>query len=190
MSKTPEKSSQFKRTRNWHSQQCCVLISLLNQYFDVTYLRPFKFSTKSVPFIWVQSLQNNTNKINTQKLTDERVNVLIEADRKNDIDDKTIKRRCESYRIMEHLHVLMDVLSTTRFDYQTTSDKHENIPDRRILKSVNVDGYVFSREKMEDVGNKINSILLERALFLDKSQATLLYKGDTELMCALLLNDS
>ena len=179
---------QFIRCRNWQIQQCSFLIGLLNTIGDLMIVRPTKMKTKSLPFYRVQSITINDQTFDVSQMVEERINKLVEKDMSKNVSSTTINRRKDVYKVMEHLHVLMDVLvNESGYKIETTNDKHCSLFDKRILHSVDYGLDVFKNKlQIKRIGEKMNAFLTQ--MFTNetiKNKSDLKY-GDTEIMAILL----
>ena len=140
------RKDQFINERNWQTQQLCILIAMLNQIGDVTIERPQKMKTKSLVFFKVTLIQIGNKTFDIKRLTTTRIEQLSERDKQYKLSEITMKRRRDVYKIMEHIHVLMDiVIQETRFKIFTTNDKHNSLEDKRVLKTIEMDDIIISQ---------------------------------------------
>ncbi|EMD45517.1 hypothetical protein KM1_221080 [Entamoeba histolytica HM-3:IMSS] len=177
----------FKRVRDLETKQECFLIGLLQLKYNIICERPYKFKIKSLPFFKVKTLYNVYESIDVQKLTNERVKSLVDKDRADNVDEKTIRRRTEVYRISEHLHVLMDILISNGTNIKTKKNRHTTMADRRNLYSINYEGINFSKKEIVEKGGSIHSLISEEFTKKRPNSTSLLPLCDTEIM-SLLLN--
>ena len=179
---------QFIRCRNWQTQQCSFLIGLLNTVGDLTIVRPTKVKIKSLPFYRIESVYINGNTINVNEMVEERINKLVEKDLTKNVSSSTIARRKDVYKVMEHLHVLMDILITeTSYTMETTNDKHCSLFDKRILNSIDY-GFEVNKNKLQikRIGEKMNAFLTDQFVNDTIKNKIELIHGDTEIMSILL----
>ena len=181
-SRAPKKREQFKKERNWQTRQICFMIGLFNLIGDMTLETPQKMETKALALFKVSHIMLDDKFFDVKTMTKERVELLIEKDKENNILLSTIKKRAQVYRVLEHIHVLMDILKDTRFSYMTSQLKINFIEDKRTLDVVDVDSIMMFKNDIETIGSKVHGALIEMAKNSTTSQIFRLPRGNTELM--------
>ncbi|ELP84844.1 hypothetical protein EIN_284000 [Entamoeba invadens IP1] len=187
-SQVNSKKDQFTKSRNWQSQQVSFLIALLSLKYNITFEKPSKLPTKSLTIFKAVTLTNEKDFIDVKKLTENRIKKLIESDERKNINEKIIRRRLESYRIMEHLHVLMDFIKGDPvYSLQCKDDKHTTLQDRRVINTIAFDGFVYDKKAIKAKGTKVQKIMMDRVKLHSANDAFKIDVGDTEIMTAILL---
>ena len=187
--KEEKKKDQFIRERNWQTQQICFMIGLLNLVGDIMLEQPLKMETKALSLFKVSHIILNDKFYDVKALTQERVQKLIEKDELNEVLKSTIKKRSQTYRILEHIHVLIDILNHTRFKISTSHFNINFIEDKRSLDTVNLDSILFFKKDIEQIGSKIHHALVDIVHFSHTSHVFHLPRGNTEFM-SIILSDN
>ena len=180
--KVPKKREQFKKERNWQTQQICFIIGLLNLVGDMTLEQPSKMETKALALFKVSHVMLDDKFFDVKSMTKDRVQYLINKDKANNILPSTIKKRAQIYRVLEHIHVLMDILSETRFKYSTCPLKINFIHDKRTLDVVDVDSMMMFKNDIERIGTNIHHALIDMVKYSNTSHVFRLPRGNTEFM--------
>lgn len=177
------RKEQFIIERNWQSQQLSILVSMLNLVGDIILEKPIKSKTRSLAFFKVISVTINNKHLNVRSLTEKRVEELCQKDKQNEVNETKMKRRKDVYEIMEHLHVLMDiVIKETRFELVTSNTKHNSLNDKRSLKSCIIDNVSLCKNEIKVFGNALHEAIM-KDLMSDEMKSTCYFqKGNTQLM--------
>lgn len=181
------RKEQFVVERNWQTQQLCMLVGMLNLLGDIIIEKPMKFRTKALVFFRVLSVEIEGKQFNIKELTEKRIDELCYRDACSQVSDITRKRRKDVYKIMEHLHVLMDiVINETRFELITSNAKHNSLDDKRTLKVVKIDSLSISKNEMKVIGAELHNAIYDE-LISDHIKTTLcLTRGNTQIMSILV----
>lgn len=158
------------------------MIGLLNLVGDMMLEKPSKMETKPLALFKVNHIILEDKYFDVKKMTKERVDRLIEKDRQNKVLNSTIKKRAQMYRVLEHIHVLMDILAQTRFSFITANSKINFIDDKRCLDVVNVDSIIMFKCDIERIGRKIHQALVDIVNYSNSSHIFYLPRGNTEFM--------
>ena len=102
------------------------------------------------------------------------------------VNEKTISRRKDVYRVTEHIRVLIDLVEKMGVKFECKKDKRTEAQDRLTIKKVNVDGIEMNKQDIEHKGTLVHDMLLEKVIGLKQSSTTKIVRGDTEIMAILL----
>ncbi|ELP92027.1 hypothetical protein EIN_291260 [Entamoeba invadens IP1] len=158
---TPEKpriESDFRNVRNYQVYQQAVCIALLNSYFEVSIIQPLKKAHVFEQIIRIEKLQKGEDVIFVEEFCKKRCRDRFLIDTKNNIPEKTAKRRTEANKVNEMQLLLMDLLGVFGFFFETkrvhgkkTTVKGEFV--QRIL----FNGKVFlDKNNIYEIGKNIN----------------------------------
>ncbi|EDR24248.1 hypothetical protein EDI_306170 [Entamoeba dispar SAW760] len=175
----------FIKTRDQQSEQQCILIALLNLKFDILLEKPRKINTESLSFFKVLELVDGRNRINLKTLTDNRVQSLIKENQINGVDEKTIKRRQEVYKIMEHIHVLLDIAQSVGYKIKTNYGKRTTLRDNRLLESFEIDGLEVGNIGLGSKGRIIHEILINYSSQTSSGHSFVLTRENPRLQSTL-----
>ncbi|EKE40696.1 hypothetical protein ENU1_082290 [Entamoeba nuttalli P19] len=175
----------FIKSRNHQSEQQCILIALLNLKFDILLEKPRKINTESLSFFKVLELIDGRNRINLKTLTDTKVQSLIKENQINGIDEKTIKRRLEVYKIMEHIHVLLDIAQSVGYKIKTNYGKRTTLRDNRLLESFEIDGLEVNNIDLDSRGRIIHEVLVNYSSQTSSGYSFIIKKENPKLQSIL-----
>ena len=176
----------FKKSRNYQVYQQCILIALLSSFFDVVIKQPVKRSVVSLQMLRIISISSKqTNEvINVDEFVTQRCKEKYENDLRN-ISMKTAKRRYDTNRISELIHLLIDILFEENYRFSSKfTDGKNGAP---VVETVNAiftpDQRVFTKQDIITKGMRINQHLT--ALLQSNTEFNV---GHNDRTLAILLN--
>ncbi|ELP92195.1 hypothetical protein EIN_381720 [Entamoeba invadens IP1] len=151
----------FREIRNYQSEQECVLLALLNQFYGLTFTPHKKQTLVTVPFFRILTIKDKDT-IYFKELIERRINERLNAEVVEGSSLKTALRRCENYRIVDTIHILADMLELKGFDF----DVHLSTGKRGTLKAESIfgvrdqtDSFLFDQEQISNLGGEISKYL-------------------------------
>ena len=117
-------------------------------------------------------------------LVEKRINDIFELERLSKSNSSN-KRRFH-FKIVEYIHVLIDITEKSRFSLTTVFRKYNVTSKKKMLTGAVVDGINYGKAEIKEIGSKVHSIILNEFEFQDKPNEFVLGRGNTEIMTALL----
>ncbi|KAL7717740.1 TATA-binding protein-associated phosphoprotein [Entamoeba marina] len=142
----------FRNQRNYQTAQQAILIALLNEQCDITIRRPVKRCVvKSLCLI---------------NLLKKRCKEREKHDIGVGVSKKTAIRRYETNRITEGLHLLMDILFTQKYFFNTrkTRGKKGVIKSEAMQEIFFNEHFLMNKDDIQKKGDEINQIITEKVL--------------------------
>ena len=169
-SPTKEIAELYKGGNQLINYQCSVegiLLALLTQYCQVEISKPSKKCLVSQQFLKITKISfGNKDEINVNELVDRRCKARKEYEIQNDSNEQTASRRIQSYKRIETIHLLIDILR--EFNYSFKSQYVEG--KKGVLKLEVVEEIyfqnklLFDNESIHQKGCKINNFLYDMIL--------------------------
>lgn len=184
--KGSEETKQFVHDRDWSIQQVCFLIGILNLVADICVKKPKKLQTKSLIFFTIEYVSFENTNYRIDVLVEKRINEIFDSF-KEERSTSSNKRRFH-FKIVEYIHVLLDILQKTRFEILTVDRKYNVTSKKKMVTGALIDGLDFSRQDIKIIGTKVHSIIMNEFQNHQKPNEFWLMKGNTEIMAALLSN--
>ncbi|ELP88455.1 hypothetical protein EIN_229980 [Entamoeba invadens IP1] len=161
----------FSRLRNSQVYQQAILLALINKHFQVKLLIPIKRSVLTLQLFKIEELTEGNDCIRVEDFVEKRCQEKFSNDVKQGIAEKTAKRRYETNRTTEQLHLLMDVLR--EFGYKFESRYTSGKKGAQKVETFNTiylnDVVVVSQQQIVDLGTNINEKIA--GLLFDKRQS-------------------
>ncbi|ELP86469.1 hypothetical protein EIN_032600 [Entamoeba invadens IP1] len=177
----------YRETRNYQAEQQAVFLYLLNKHCTIELLKPIKKSSTAQHFFRIESIEfGSSDKIKVNKLVESRLEERYKDDLKRGITSKTAKRRSETGRFAETLHLLMDLLQEFGYLFEVVSTKGRNgsLVVQTVTAIYKNKVCIVSNDKIFDWGNTINNFLSKK---IGVANNTLLLKKNAEDFQSCLL---
>ncbi|ELP93270.1 hypothetical protein EIN_056450 [Entamoeba invadens IP1] len=151
----------FREIRNYQSEQECVLLALLNQFYAITFTAHKKQTLVTVPFFRILTIEDK-DPIYFKELIERRISERLNSEVAEGSSLKTALRRCENYRVVDTVHTLADMLELKGFDF----DVHVSTGKRGTLKAESIFGirnendfFLFDQEQISRIGGEVSKYL-------------------------------
>ena len=181
----PVKTS--REIRNFQTLQQSILISLLNRYADITFKQPAKKSITTQQYMRIKTIKfSEENTINFADFLKRRCSEHYDWDIQHGVPSKTAKRRYQTNKKTDGLHLLMDFLIELGFHFNTklTEGKMGTIKLENIIEIKKNDKIIVNMKDFQQIGLNINCILNNRMNKAGKEM--ILLKNDKELNSFIL----
>ncbi|KAL7712389.1 BAG domain-containing protein [Entamoeba marina] len=176
----------FRVSRNYQTEQQGIMLGLLNIHYNLVIDHPQKRSLYTLPFLKINRLENNKQKVLFPECIDKKLKELYNKDLKEGVTDKTALRRQDVYRVAECLHLLIELTRKSKYHLvtKTTTGNKGNI--KESIKQISFDGFVFDRNEISTKGRLVNKIITERLENQDRFNQLIIPRGDLEIMASLM----
>ncbi|EMS13820.1 TATA-binding protein-associated phosphoprotein, putative [Entamoeba histolytica HM-3:IMSS] len=111
----------FFKLRTYQVYQQGVLLVLLNNHFEITLQIPTKRSVVTHQYFKINELRRGNDSIKVEEYVEQRCKEKYLQDISNGIPEKTARRRYDTNKITEQLHLLIDL--STEFGYRFVSKR-------------------------------------------------------------------
>ena len=170
----------FLKLRSYQVYQQSILLALLNRYFEITLQIPSKRSIVTRQFFKIEEIRNGNDVIKVEEYVEHRCKEKYEKDLLEGISEKTAKRRYDTNRITEQLHLMIDLLIDFGhlFNSKWTSGKK----GAQIVETIQeiLTPYEFiSNNQIPLLGSRINDYLCDQ---LFQRKISRLRKNDTTFL--------
>ena len=186
----PQKISKqlvcFRKTKNYQSEEQAVFIALLNMKYDIVIERPFKAIKASSTFFKIVKLVNAEEVIDVKSEVENSIEQLLENDRKQNVPVKTIKRRNENYKIVEHIHNSIGLLQSLGYNLIINKTNKKKTSAKYKTVTISFDGICFNQNDIERKGKMIIDVIDDKMKHLSRKNNIIIPRGDTEFMSILL----
>ncbi|KAL7719488.1 TATA-binding protein-associated phosphoprotein [Entamoeba marina] len=174
----------FKDVRNYQTEQECVYLAMLSNYFDLTIQAPSKRCVVTSPFFRMTSVSNGEDCIMLNDLINRRVTERLTVEVESGVSKKTALRRSETYKITETLHILMDLLLEFNHFFQTrlTTGKKGTTKTETTYRIFNNGKFMMGQDEISKRGKLINNFISS----LEVSDGVVYIKKNDENMKMLL----
>ncbi|KAL7712429.1 TATA-binding protein-associated phosphoprotein [Entamoeba marina] len=151
----------FKDVRNYQTEQECVYLALLSQYFDIIIQAPNKRCVVTSPFFRMLSVSSGNDVIGINDFINNRVTERLGIEIESGVSRKTALRRSETYKITETLHILMDLLLEFNHFFQTrlTTGKKGTTKTETTYKIFSNGKFVMGQDEISKRGKLINNFI-------------------------------
>ncbi|ELP84889.1 hypothetical protein EIN_284750 [Entamoeba invadens IP1] len=173
----------FRKNRNYQVAQQCILIALINQYYDVTFSVTRARKTITMPFLKIEKLSKGNTTIDIKNLLKQKITEMYQSDVNAGVQVKTAKRRYVVNKVGECLHLLQKTAEFLGFSFKYATSFTNNVKKLTIIE-VSFDGIVIPKDKILKIGADANKALVE-TFFGQSGNSYTLKRGDTELMSVL-----
>ncbi|ELP91607.1 hypothetical protein EIN_129870 [Entamoeba invadens IP1] len=150
----------FRETRNYRVYEQGVLLAILNRHFSITLVSPKKRSVVAKQFLTVRYLKKQTDVVDVEDFIQRRLKEIQTNAIKLGTPEKTATRRGENTRIVESIHILIDIVR--ELGYRTESKVNEgrngNVSTETIV-TIYIDKKVLKKEDIVRNGLAINNFL-------------------------------
>ena len=186
--KQRKNNEAFLKLRNTQCIQQSILILILNQYFNITLQIPSKRSVVAMQFLRIEKIQRENDVIEVEKYVEIRCREKYEKDIQNGISEKTAKRRYETNRITEQLHLMIDIMRELGCEMESKliggkkgTTKIENIQKIKLnYMNQQID---INKNEFEIIGNYVNEMMMEKIFNRKEKEITM---NDIEIQIILL----
>ena len=148
--------------RNYQVYQQSLLISLLNQYAEIHISKPKKRSTSTCPFFTIDKIIFNQNdEIEISRLAERRSYEKKINDLDNNISIQTANRRYKNNKIIEILHILMDLLNEFIQPFETkTSEGRNGATKMETITKCRIGEMELNEEGIIEFGQSVNKQIM------------------------------
>jgi len=176
--KTPKKrrasdEHAFQKLRNYQVYQQAIFIALLNQFFELLVKAPVKRSVVSLQLLRIESIKYLSDIIGVNDFVMARCKEKYKKDISSGIGEKTAKRRSDTNRVTELLHLLQDLLREKGFAFHSKFTDGKN--GAQIIETVcsiqGPDGFFISQQEIIHKGALISKYLTDK--LVSSSEITL-----------------
>lgn len=182
--KEKDDCKQFVHDRDWIIQQACFILGILNLVGDIVIKRPRKTKIKSMTFFTIESITITNETYLVDDLAENRINeifgpITIEK-------TTTSNKRRFHFKIVEYIHVLLQIIEKTRFSVTTIDRKYNVTSKKKMLTGANVDNIIYDKKDIITIGSKVHEIIQSEFFRTNKPASFTIHRGNTEIMAALL----
>ncbi|EDR27683.1 hypothetical protein EDI_162850 [Entamoeba dispar SAW760] len=180
--KQVKKNKTSREIRNSQTIQQAVLIGALNYYADIIFKQPAKKSITTHQYMRIKSVNfSDENVVSFAEFLKTRCYEHFRYDISHGVALKTAKRRYQTNKKTDGLHLLMDLLNELGFEFNTklTEGKSGTIKLENILEVRKESFIIINQKNFETVGREINTLLNERMKHAGKEMT--LSRNDPEL---------
>ncbi|EKE39218.1 hypothetical protein ENUP19_0003G0054 [Entamoeba nuttalli] len=124
----------FFKLRTYQVYQQGVLLVLLNNHFEITLQIPTKRSVVTRQYFKINELRRGNDSIKVEEYVEQRCKEKYLQDLSNGIAEKTARRRYDTNKITEQLHLLIDLL--TEFGYRFVSKRTSGKKGAQIVETI------------------------------------------------------
>ncbi|EDR27731.1 hypothetical protein EDI_104220 [Entamoeba dispar SAW760] len=124
----------FFKLRNYQVYQQGILLALLNKHFEITLQIPTKRSVVTRQYFKINELRRGNDSIKVEEYVEQRCKEKYLQDLSNGIPEKTARRRYDTNKITEQLHLLIDLL--TEFGYSFVSKWTSGKKGAQIVETI------------------------------------------------------
>ncbi|ELP85433.1 hypothetical protein EIN_087450 [Entamoeba invadens IP1] len=156
----PNKTS--REIRNYQTLQQAVLIALLNQYAEVVFKQPAKKSVTTYQFMRIKSIKfTPQNTIAFNEFLKRRCVEHYTFDITNNTPMKTAKRRYQTNKKTDGIHLLMDLLTECGYFFVTklTEGKSGTVKLDNIIQILKDGKTVVEKNELCKIGETVNEML-------------------------------
>ena len=156
-----ENSIHYSNHRNYQCFQQAILITLINNYADITVKRERKRSNTTVPFFTISNITfNKKDIIDFEIYIQKRCIEIKEYDLNHNVNMKTATRRYKTNRITEVIHTLIDILKIKNEKIETTKTRYkEGIKQSETMIGCEISGRMMKEYDIKKYGEEINMYL-------------------------------
>ncbi|ELP94741.1 hypothetical protein EIN_340790 [Entamoeba invadens IP1] len=179
--------NQFKRKTYQVSQQA-ILLALINKHFSIALMLPKKRAITGRQFLCVKTIKNGNDVIEIDNFVHQRMKEYNNYATSIGIPMKTITRRGENNRIVENIHILLDILVELGYHFQTKVSTGKNYSLKfDTIKSFQLGKFSFNKNTIGQKGILINSYLNNLiATNNNRGQTVIVEKNDVNIEKFLL----
>ena len=154
----------FKEIRNYQAQQQAVFLALLNRVYDVAVQQQVKRSLVTLPFFRVEELRAADDVVRVNDFVEARCRERFVFETRQGVSEKTAQRRCETYKVTENLHALMDILMEFGyfFEARLTTGKRGTTKTETVYKVFAGETLLLRQRDIEERGSRINRLIAEQ----------------------------
>ena len=156
---------QFREKRNYQVAEISILYMLLNEHFEIEISKTlFRKSTAAKRLFRLKSLTRKNEIIYVEDIIKRRCKEKLTVDINNGTNENTARRRLESYKINEMIHLMIDILEFYGYYFQShystgIDGQYQNETIKRIWLR---DKILYGQIEIENVGMKIHSYMMKQ----------------------------
>ena len=158
----------FLKLRSCQVYQQCVLLGLLNRHFEITIHIPSKRSIVTRQFFKVHEIRNGSDCIKVDEYVEQRCKEKYEKDISNGVSEKTARRRLDTNKITEQIHLYIDILTDLGYVFHskyTSGKKGAQIVES--VQQITTPNEIITQIQIPLIGAKANDYFTEQ-LFTQK----------------------
>lgn len=182
-----KKNKTSREIRNFQTVQQAVLIGLLNQFSDIIFKQPAKKSVTTQQYMRIKSIIfTEEDTVSFAEFLKRRCLEHYNWDITHDVPLKTAKRRYQTNKKTDGLHLMMDILSELGFVFHTkmTEGKSGTVKLENIIEVTRHGKCIVHPSSFIDIGKQINTILSTRMNNAGKEM--ILTRSDSEIQYLFL----
>ncbi|ELP89597.1 hypothetical protein EIN_525920 [Entamoeba invadens IP1] len=163
-----------RRLRDYQTSQQGTFIGLLNNYCDITFIKPPKKAVLTHQFVKIKKISfSSKDVIVLEDFLQKRCGEHKDGDLDRGCSEKTANRRFQTNKKIETLHLLYDILGEFGFfcEVNATKGKKETMKLQNVENVFYQEKYLMGIEEIYTVGFKVNDYLCN--LIENKDEITL-----------------
>ena len=160
----------FLKLRSFQVYQQCILLGLLNRHFEITIHIPSKRSIVTRQFFKVDELKNENDSIKVDEYVEQRCKEKFEKDLANGVSEKTARRRLDTNKITEQIHLYIDILSCLGYVFHskyTSGKKGAQIVES--IQQISFDDETITTCQIPLIGAKANDYICNQLFHQKRS---------------------